>query len=544
MPGRSITANNFQGSNPRKAEHLAAFNQAVKAVDCKLWHGTLEAWREPRLLRTVAENTKSVYQSYAGCWLESTTCASFAEGSIEQKHVFATGFNGINYPVRIQVGDGCDDCEYAVTRLGLPCPELDFTLVHTDRKERGAAPRQYMIQWEDSYGNRSAGSAPSTQIYVRDGEAVLVSGWNPPLLAGWDIQRIVILRGSPGFDNAFAEEKNTLDAAWMVVDTIPVSQGSYVDTKHPADLIEAMIEDDVYPPPPGLQGITWVQSMNCLAGFTGDKIYFTRNNNYNDWSESVSLDDNVRAIAESNGIIYAATDGSPYAIEGTADCNAAACRRVTRFPEALPITNRFHGLTEIPSGVAYASHNGIVVISGNKTPVLITAGLYAPDDWQALHPDTARIEYFEGALFCFCRKGAFLLGVSDGAGYTGETDQHTELSLRPDETFVSRGGQLILRFGQELKEWNRGASLMPYHYASGTSVLNTAMQMGAVYVNSAPGEVRVKILVDNHIALDVVQLKTAEYRLPMWVYGNEYQYTLEGTAKVKIIAIAPSMKDL
>ena len=41
-----------------------------------------------------------------------------------------------------------------------------------------------------------------------------------------------------------------------------------------------------------------------------------------------------------------------------------------------------------------------------------------------------------------------------------------------------------------------------------------------------------------------MQLKTAEYSLPMWVYGNEYQYTLEGTAKVKIIAIAPSMKDL
>ena len=544
MASRSITTSTFAGSVPRRADHLVTFNQAVKAVDCKLWHGTLEAWREPRLIHTVAPDTKSVYKSYSGCWLESTTCADFAEGAIEQKHVFATGFNGLPYPVRIEVEEGCDTCVTHVRRLGLPCPELDFTLTHQTAKSRSAAPRQYMIQWEDSYGNRSAGSNPSTMIFTEEGSSVLVSGWTVPLSAGWDIQNIVILRSSPGFDNSFAEEKNALDAAWMVVDVIPASQGAYVDTKYAADLFEAIIEDDVYPPPSGLQGITWVQSMNCLAGFSGTKLYFSRNNNYNDWSESVSLDDTVRAIMESNDVIYVATDGSPYAIEGSADCDAAACRKVIRFPEPLPIVNRFHGMTELPSGTAYASHNGIVVISGRGTPQLLTSALYAPDDWQALHPDTARVEYFEGMLFCFCRKGAFAIGLKDGAGYTGELDQHTELSIRPDETTVTRGGQFIMRVGTELLEWNRGAALMPYYYETGVQTLNTAIQMGAAHVRMSPGEVNFKVKADGHVALDEQVLTTTEYRLPMWVYGTEYQAVLTGTARIKAIAIAPSMKDL
>ena len=544
MATRSITTSTFAGSVPRRADHLAAFSQAVKAVDCKLWHGTLEAWREPRLLHTTPPDTKSVYQSYAGCWLSSTTCASFAEGSIEQKHVFATGYNGLPYPVRIEVGEGCDDCEVFVRRLGLPCPELDFTLTHTDKKSRSAAPRQYMVQWEDSYGNRSAGSNPSQMIYVAEGDAVLLSGWAPPLAAGWDIQNIIILRSSPGFDNSFAEEKNALDAAWMVVDIIPAAQSSYVDTKHAADLFEALIEDDVYPPPAGLQGITWVQSMNCLAGFSGNKLYFSRNNNYNDWSEGVSLDDNVRAIVESNDVIYVATDGSPYVVEGSADCDTAACRKVIRFPEALPIVNRFHGMTELPNGAAYASHNGIVVISGKSTPQLLTSALYAPDDWQALHPDTARVEYFEGMLFCFCRKGAFVVGLKVGAGYTGELDSHTELSLRPDETLVTRKGQLVLRVANELLEWNRGAQLMPYRYETGVQTLNTAIQMGAAHLRMSPGSVNVKVKVDGHTALDETALVTTEYRLPMWAYGSEFQVILEGTARIKTVAIAPSMKDL
>ena len=539
---KNLTTTTFKGSVPRRADHLVDFSSAARAVNCKLWHGTVEAWREPRLLRTVPAGTKSVYKAFNCCWLESTTCASFAEGAVELKHVYATGYNGLPYPVRIVTDD---ECSPVVTRLGLPCPSLDFTLVYAQStaKSKATSPRQYMIQYEDSYGNRSAGSSPSDLIYVDDGAPVVVSGWSLPT-GGWDIAHIVILRTAPGHDNAFAESANKADAAWMEVDRIPAGTASYTDTKHPADLYAALVEDDVRPPPAGMQGITWVTSMNCLAGFKGNRLYFTRNNNYNDWSDDLILDDAIRAIAEVNNVIYVATDGAPYVVEGKADCKTAECRNAIRFPEPLPIVNKFHGITAIPGGAAYASHNGVVVINGSNAPVLYTGPLYAPDDWQALHPDTARIEYFEGQLFCFCRKGAFVVGLKAGAGYTEDEGIHTELSLRPDETLVTSKGEFVLRFGTELKEWNRGAAKMPYEYVSGEMLVGAPVQMGAAQIIMSPGDVNIKVKMDGHVVLDESPLSSKAYTLPMWTYGQSYRFELRGTATVKVVTIAQSMKEL
>ncbi len=539
---KNLTTSTFKGSVPRRADHLVDFSSAARAVDCKLWHGTVEAWREPRLLRTVAEGTKSVYKAFNCCWLESSTCASYAEGAVELKHVYATNYNGIGYPVRIVTDD---DCNPVVTRLGLPCPSLDFTLVYAQNvaKTKATAPRQYMIQYEDSYGNRSAGSGPSELIYVADDAPVVVSGWSLPT-GGWDIAHVIILRTAPGQDNSFAEAPNKTDAAWMEVDRIPAGTASYTDTKHTAELYAALVEDDVRAPPAGMQGITWVTAMNCLAGFKGNRIYFSRNNSYNDWSDDLILDDTIRAIAEVNSTIYVATDGAPYVIEGKADCQTAACRRVVRFPEALPLVNKARGITAIPGGVAYATHNGVVVINGANAPILYTAPLYAPDDWQALHPDTARIEYFEGQLFCFFRKGGFVVGLKAGAGYTEDEGMHTELSLRPDETLVTSKGEFILRFGTALKEWNRGANKMPYEYVSGEMLVGAPVQMGAAQIVMAPGVLQFKVKMDGHDVLDEAPSTTKAYTLPMWAYGQSYRFELRGTATVKVVTVAQSMKEL
>ena len=85
---------------------------------------------------------------------------------------------------------------------------------------------------------------------------------------------------------------------------------------------------------------------------------------------------------------------------------------------------------------------------------------------------------------------------------------------------------------------------MPYRYETGIQTLNTAIQMGAAHLRMSPGSVNVKVKVDGHTALDETALVTTEYRLPMWAYGSEFQVILEGTARIKTIAIAPSMKDL
>lgn len=539
---RNIVITAFAGSTPRRADHLTPKGSAIRAVDCKLWHGTLESWREPLLLHEVASDTKSIYQAFDDCcWAESTKCASYAEGSVEQRHVFATDYNDYEYPVRI-VFDA--SCEPTVYRLGLPCPDERPSALGTQAFSKAAEPRQYAYQFEDSFGNRSALSEPSEEVVVAEGTAVQVSGWVIPT-GGWDIQKIRIYRSVVAFESSLKEGENRVDAAWMLVDTIAPTQLSYVDTKFNIDLDEALEEDSVEPPPAGLKGIIWVESMNCLAGFSGREVYFSENNNYHNWPHKITLDDRVKAICESNDIIYAATDGAPYTIAGAVDCKDAGCRKAVRMPEGLPLVGAgFRSMVAVPSGVVYPTHTGLVYMAGRSVPSIITSNYYAPDDWQALHPDTARIAYHAGRIFAFFRNGGFSMAIRDGAGTNGDTDNHTELSLRPDEVLVTRTGRFIIRDGTNVLEWDRGRAKLPHLYEGGEYLLGVPFNFGAAQVIMEPGAEVFELFCDDYPVLAEPLSISDHFALPLWATGQFFRWRLTGTATVKMVGLAPSTKEL
>ncbi len=538
---RSLKTTSFSGSTPRRSAHLATKGQAVRALDCKLWRGTLESWREPRALVDVNEDTKSVYQSYSCCWLTSTKCASWAEGSTEQNHVFATQYNEYPYPVRLTLSDTCEPTVY---RLGLPVPKDRLVASAANTLDKASAPRQYLIQYEDSFGGLSSSSEPSNQLFVADGAPVQVSGWSLPT-GGWDIQKIHLYRTVAGFESVIKEGENKLDSTWMLVATLPPGATSYLDTLSDIDLVEALREDIVEPPPEGLRGITWVKSMNCLAGFVGSAIYFSENNNYHNWPHKLLLDDSVKAIVECADLVYLATDGHPYVVTAAVEGSKAGARRAVRFPEPLPLVGGGHrSMIALPSGAIYPTHEGLVYMSGNRAPTIISAGYYAPDDWQKLHPDTAKLGYHLGRVFAFFRRGAFCIAVKDGAGTATDLDTHTELSLRPDEVFTTRTGRLLLRFGAEVKEWDKGTQLMPHTYESNETLVGVPFNFGAAQVMMEPGTESFKVFCDGHEALDA-KLHTSEYfPLPLWATGQEFKWILTGTAEVKMVSIAPSVKEL
>lgn len=539
---RSIAVTSFGGSTPRRADHLVEKGSAVRAIDCKLWHGTLQSWRTPRTLRQTAAGTKSTYQAFNCCWLESTACTSWAEGSAELRHVFATQYNDYAYPVRIVLDSLCEQTVY---RLGLPCPPLvDKPIaMAAESYSKAAAPRQYAYQYVDSFGGFSALSEPSEELTVADGTSVLVSGWSIPA-GGWDIKQIRIFRTVVGFESVFKDEDNKIDAAWMLVGTVAASSVSYVDAKWDYELSEAQTEDFVEPPPEDLRGICWVKSMNCLVGFSGRYVYFSENNNYHNWIYKLLLDDTVKAIVESNDVVYIATDGAPYVIEGQVDPKSAAYRKAQRLAEGLPlIGSTYQNLIAIPSGAIYVTHHGLVYLSKTTTPSIVSAAFYAPDDWQELHPDTARIGYHNGRIFAFFRNGAFCMSLRQGAGTGTELDAHTELSLRPSEVFTTRTGRFMLRFGIDVKEWDTGDMLMSHTYESSETLVGVPFNFGAAQVRMNPGTERFEVYCDDYQTLDEQLYQSDSFPMPMWATGQEFKWILTGTAEVKAVWLAPSLKE-
>ncbi|QUN44699.1 hypothetical protein KEH56_36635 [Burkholderia cenocepacia] len=80
------------------------------------------------------------------------------------------------------------------------------------------------------------------------------------------------------------------------------------------------------------------------------------------------LDDHVRTLRWHDGVLYAMTDGHPYAIAD--ECvDGTCCRKAYRFPKPAPIASPKSPVVA-PHGVVYASDIGLTLLSGRRMATL------------------------------------------------------------------------------------------------------------------------------------------------------------------------------
>lgn len=544
-----FTVNSFNGSVPRLAQHLIKRGMAKRALDCNLHSGQISCWRDPKLVRSLPNGV--VLAEQAGCcWFDFTTCVHVARGSATCQQVFVTGRE--EYPEELTWAEG--DCVTHSRRLGMPCPTKKPNLFEavsdntpTDRDQEG---RAYAYQYESSTGARSQLSPATVAEDASDGDHFYISGWDIPDPA-WDVTTVRIYRSVSG-DSYGTSTSHKVDTTWMYVGSIDVNDTGlgFSDQTWNDELFEALEGDFSSPPPASLRGITWIESINTLAGFVGNQLYFSKNNEYNNWPHIMTLDDNICGIVESNGVIYVATDGAPYVVEAVTDCEHAGCRSAVRLPYSMPMVSCTpKGIIDTSLGAVYASHKGLVILSGKGKPVILTWPWYSPEDWQSMAPHTAVLAEFDGKLYCFMANGAFALTMPEGPEAGWGADGHTELSDREvSDAFVTRQGQFMLLMdgpdGHGLYEWNRGDKLRPHEWESNEHVEPTPYAYGAGHLFFENGLEHVKVEVDGSTALDRFVLAHQVFRLPMWADGTRWKFTLKGTATVSLMSLATTMQDL
>lgn len=541
-----LAVEQFGGSRPRLASHLLQNTQAALAMDCRFHHGTLDAWRELRTFRSVTPGTRTTAQ-IGCCWLDFDDCVDWAYGAVGCERIYATG--AYEYPVVIQVDP--ETCSTIVNRLGLPCPGAAPSVLTTatpNPADKDFEGRSYAYQYENTLGERSALSPASDPVLIRDGSVSVISGWAVPD-SSWGVANVLIYRtvSATGASMSAPSADNTADTAWMFVGRVPLSSPSMTDSLFNDQLQDALEEDIVLPPPEGLRGITLISSMNALVGYVGNKLYFSENNAYHNWRHHLELDDNICGIVESNKVIYLGTDGAPYAVMGEADCKTAQCRAAVRLPMKWPMVacgNRH--MAALAQGAVYPTHDGLVALSGNGMPTLLTNPLYAPEDWQKLRPHTVLPEVHGGSLFVFAEGGSFVLSLDNGAEQGWDLDTHSELSdVGVVDLFTTRSGDLfLLKNNGTLYQWNRGAQLRPYHWRSQLWALPKPVAMAACRPRFKNGSVRTVITADGVSVHDQVMLQSEPFSLPGWAYGTDWQIALRGTATVSLVALATSFKEL
>lgn len=539
----NFTLNTFRGSNPRLAPHLIRQGAASKAMDCKLTSGQLDSFREPLKTRTPTPNTLTTYL-HGCCWLDFDKCVDIAVGPVTCTTLFVTGLR--EYPIELWTDE---DCEVHERRLGLPCPTrapsvLPGAVDPARSSDKDIEGRSYAYQYVSSKGDKSSLSPGARATNMHDGQTVVVSGWTLPD-PSWDVTHVHIYRTVSGHQQG-NEAANIPDTTWMFVGEAPISAPSFTDTLYNEELISALEEDVATPPPANLKGIVWIESMNTLAGFVGNRIYFSENNKYHHWPHYMDLDDTVCAIKESNGLIYVATMGRPYVITAAVDCENAGCRQAIRLPGNFPMigcgTRR---MERIADGAVYPSRDGLVLLSGKSRPILLTWERYAPEDWHALMPESATPVEVGGKIYVFAQGGAFVFAVNNGAEQGWAMDDHSELSdVGVIDAFATPQGDFYLLKADGVYLWNRGEDLRPHLWVSNEHVVATPVAFGAGNLHFSYGAESVKIVANGRTVLDRQVQSSRVFRLPMWAQGNRWTVALYGTAQVDLFSMATAMHDL
>lgn len=542
----SITIKQFGGSIPRMADHLLGAGSAAQALDCKLWHGRLESWREPLKVREYDGAVPVTAFYFDCCWFEYATCVDIAIGPVTCRKLFTTGDQA--WPAVVDLAStGADPCIITTRRLGIPAAYAAPSVAAGSTA--GTAPkdtegRSYAYQYTNAAKERGALSRASEPVLVRDGQTVVVSGWDVPD-ASWGVTQVRIFRSVAAYQPQGGEKGNVFDTVWMLVGEAGINDASFTDSVHNENLLNALEEDIADPPPANLKGMVYVESMNTLAGFVGRRLYFSENNIYHHWPYHYDLDDNICGLVESNGVLYVATDGSPYAVKAIADEAHAGHRDIVRLPVAYPMVgcgNR--RMAKTPFGAVYPSHDGMVALSGNNPPGLLTKAFYAPDDWQALQPGSVTPVVHQGKLFVFAYGGSFVMNLPQSGQNDWPLDTHSSLSdINVVDAFVTRFGDLYVLKPDGIYQWDRGTTLRPHQWVSGESVAPTPIGFKAVNLYHQHGAETVTVTVEGmQFSRQVLSAKA--FTLPAWMLGTRWQIKLEGTATVSLVSLATSMQEL
>ncbi|WP_333679868.1 hypothetical protein [Dyella sp.] len=544
----TIRLNQFGGVVPRYHPSVIRDNQASHAHNCKLWHGTLAPFRMPAPVYEAPESCVRTMYRFECCWLTwDNPCVDVAEWLPTCRRVFVTGADV--YPLVSELP--AEGCAFDFKRVGLPAPENAPQVVPVDASKpiQTTSSRVYVYTYVNSFGEEGVPSPPSDALLdMYEGAAAVVSIDVPP--AGWDIAAIRLYRVQEGVLDGTAAAAPT-GSAYLFVTELPPQAQSFTDDIPADGLAEGNVSLTYSPPPDGLRNITQLPD-GVLAGSVGRQVWFCESYQPQAWplDTMLQLDDDVIALVWSNGVLYALTDGHPYAIsEQCVDGNC--CREAWRFPKPMPIASK-KSAAAAADGAVYAGASGLVLLAGKRMAV-ITGPWFGKDDWQALLPHTMTGAMVDGQYFASTCKTTFLFSLRDGVENDGlQGNDLMPLTLTPNALHTARDGKLYLAFGNVVHEWDAGADFLPYCWRSKqlaqvgqTNFAAAKVTLdGYPYPALAPFGVTFRLLTDGRQALARPVKHSAPFRLPSNRRNLNFEVEVSGTESVRDIVLATSMSEM
>lgn len=456
-----VTIANFGGLIPRLSPHNLGEIHASVAHDVKLRNGRLEPWREPCQYAEVPASSMSFHLH--GCcaiaWDEIVHAAEFAP---DWGRFYITGRR--DYAEAVVMGKDCMPSYY---RLGVPNPPTPPQASGTETCGRSADARAYVYTYVNMWGEESAPSPPSDIITVDDGSTVTVTGIAfPP--DGYGIRYANIYRAATGFRQTDAKSQKPL-TDYMFVGTVEFPATVYTDTIPMLGLSLPISTEKVRMPPAGLRNITRIEGVARLAGTTRNRVHLSENFQPYNWpvKYDLTLEANIVHMAALDQKLYVTTDTVPYVID-VSSCEDTKCTPVLDVGVPLPDISCGYASSAVmtPHGYIYSTSLGLVLIDPGARWHLLTAKWFSEDDWAQVRPETVRLGYWEGFLFCVTDTISFLLNIDSDPYADMDGAELSTISDRPVDLRRSNTGKMFMLQDGKLSVWNSGERYRDFIWVS------------------------------------------------------------------------------
>ena len=367
----TIGLRNFGGMVPKLASRLLPDNLAADTENAKLYSGNLQAWRAPKLVKAIGGPVTSTYRvAYLGTdyWLNWGSDVDIVRTPLVNdtyQRRYWTGETGkgpqVNSAARIASGDPSFD-------LGVPINTAAITVTPGATGSALDETRFYVITYVTDWGEEGAPCLPVSA--TGDPTSTWTIGNLPTsTIPSNNVTKIRIYRTITGYNSSdfFYVGEKVIDAT-----------SSYADSLSNADAaLNNLLESTTWDPPPStLKGLI-SHPNGFLVGFSGRDVYMSVPYRPHAWPAdyTVSVAYDIVGLGVVGSTIIVLTESSSYAINGIHPQSMTVAQSSIVEP---CISKR--SIVSFPSGVIYASNNGLVFTNGIESRI-ITQPIMTIEDW-------------------------------------------------------------------------------------------------------------------------------------------------------------------
>lgn len=450
----------FGGLVPRFADHLLEDGQASVAHNVKLRSGKISSWREKLYLEPVEPGAVS-FGMFGCCPVEWDSCVQYTN-YMPCNRMYLTGRRG---KPEVAIFDGCQP---TYQYLGVPAPEQPPVIAGSESFGETSAARSYIYTYVNNQGEEGGPSPASNALTVADGSSVQVSFSAPP--DGYGIIAVNIYRLATGLRLGDEKEQQML-SAYMLVSTVPLGTSlSFTDNVKETHLGFNCPTREYRVPPAELSSLAHVTGTGVLVGASGNMVHFTRNMQPWNWPAEYDLElpFNIVHIGIQGPYVFISTDGNPFVINGLEGIEARTMRNPIDAGTPLPDIGCGYACSfcMTPFGMVYASVDGLALLKRDASFDILTASWYSTDEWRRMRPDTVRLAYWRGYIFCVTDTDSFMLEVNATQYGDYELGVLTTISDKPTHMMVSENGELLMLEDGAIHQWDAGTARRPYEWVS------------------------------------------------------------------------------